>query len=109
MPPETRIAARSIRQSQLEEPEQPGAFEFPDMKKRLLELFGLLLIGDGILTVADPKRHCLLWEVGPKALRDLANEFVQHPTLSRMAGLAETIFGLLLAERQKPDLGASRR
>ena len=74
------------------------------MKKRLMELFGLLLIGDGILTLINPKRHCLLWEIGPKPMRDFADEFVQHPTLSRWGGLAEALTGAFLSEAQVPRL-----
>jgi len=33
------------------------------MNRRLLETLGMLLIGDGILSLIAPKRHCLLWEV----------------------------------------------
>lgn len=72
------------------------------MKKRLLDLFGMLLVGDGLLTMADPTRHCLLWEVGPKPCRDLADEFARHPTMSRCAGLVEAAIGIFLAEAQKP-------
>jgi hypothetical protein len=25
----------------------------------------MLLIGDGILSLLEPKRHCLLWEIDP--------------------------------------------
>lgn len=73
------------------------------MKKQALDLLGMLLIGDGQLTLADPKRHCLLWEIGPKPCRELIDEFAQHPTMSRWAGLAEAVLGLFLAEAQKPS------
>ncbi len=62
----------------------------------------MLLIGDGLLTLADPKRHCLLWEIGPKPCREFIDEFAQHPTMSRWAGLGEAVLGLFLAEAQKP-------
>jgi hypothetical protein len=71
------------------------------MKKRILDLVGLLLVGDGLLTLADPKRHCLMWEIGPEPCRDFVDAFVQHPTVSRIGGAMEVIVGLLLAEAQK--------
>lgn len=74
------------------------------MNKRLLDLAGMLLVGDGLLTLIDPKRHCLLWEVGPRPCRDLADAFVEHPTMSRFVGVAEILAGILLAEAQKPAL-----
>jgi hypothetical protein len=72
------------------------------MKTRLLDLLGMLLVGDGALTLADPKRHCLIWEVGPKPCREMVDEFVKHPTLSRWLGAAEMAIGLMMAEMQKP-------
>jgi hypothetical protein len=73
------------------------------VKKLLLDFAGLLLVGDGILTFADPKRHCLLYEIGPKPCHDVVDQFVQHPKFTRWAGLAEAILGILIAEAQKPS------
>ncbi len=79
------------------------------MKKLLFDFAGLLLVGDGILTLTDPKRHCLLYEIGPKPCRDVVDQFAQHPNVSRWAGLAEAVLGLLLAESQKPSGARLRR
>ena len=73
------------------------------VKKLLIDFAGLLLVGDGILTIADPTRHCLLYEIGPKPCRDLVDQFALHPTMARWAGLAEAGLGILLAETQKPS------
>jgi len=75
------------------------------MNRRILEMFGLLMVGDGILSLFQPKRHCLLWEIGPKPCRELIDTFAQHPTATRWAGIAEAGLGLLLAAQQKPALG----
>ena len=75
----------------------------------MLDIFGMLLVGDGALTLLDPKRHCLLWEVGPGPCRDFVDEFVQHPTASRWVGLAEIVVGAWIAEQQKPGLEESLR
>ena len=83
--------------------EQHPRSEAIDVKKLLIDFVGLLLVGDGILTLADPKRHCLLYEIGPKPCRDLVDQFAQHPTMFRWAGLVEAIAGVLLAESQKPS------
>jgi hypothetical protein len=72
------------------------------VKKLLFDFAGMLLAGDGILTLADPKRHCLLWEIGPKPCRELVDQFAQHPTMSRWVGVAEMLAGIALAEFQKP-------
>jgi hypothetical protein len=73
------------------------------MKKRLLDFLGMLLVGDGLLTLADPQRHCLLWEIGPKPCRELMDECARHPTMTRCIGLTETVLGILLAEAQTPN------
>ncbi len=72
------------------------------MEKRLKEVLGMSMIGDGVLTVLDPQRHCLLWEIGPQPCREFIDEFVQHPTLTRVVGALEIGFGLWMASHQKP-------
>ena len=74
------------------------------MNRRLLETLGMLLIGDGILSLLEPKRHCLLWEIGPEPCRELIDQFVQHPAATRLIGVAEAALGLLIASQQSPTL-----
>jgi hypothetical protein len=62
----------------------------------------MLLIGDGAITAVQPKRHCLLWEIGPQSCRQFIDEFVEHPRLARAAGLLEVLAGFALAIRQEP-------
>jgi hypothetical protein len=69
--------------------------------KQLLDLFAMLLIGDGLLSVLRPRRHCLAWEIGPKVCRDFIDEFAQHPHWTRGAGALELGLGVLLAARQE--------
>jgi hypothetical protein len=64
----------------------------------------MLLIGDGILSTLDPKRHCLLWEVGPEFCREMIGELADHPAATRLIGVAEAAFGLWLASQQQPTL-----
>jgi hypothetical protein len=73
------------------------------MKRRITELLGLLLVGDGVLSAVDPKRHCLLWEVGPELIQKAMDEFARHPAATRVVGAAEAIVGLWLASRQEPE------
>lgn len=72
------------------------------MNKRLLELFALLLVGDAVLTVVEPKRHCLLWAVGPEGWKNLMLKGAEHPEASRWIGVAQAAAGLWLASRQEP-------
>lgn len=73
------------------------------MNKRILELLGLLLVGDGVLTFVTPKRHCLLWEVGPQGCRDVLDEFARHPSTTRWIGATQALLGIWLASQQKPS------
>jgi len=69
--------------------------------KQMLDLFGMLLIGDGLLSMLHPRRHCLLWEVGPAPCRKLVDEFVEHPSAARVAGTLELLLGVWLAFGQE--------
>ena len=62
----------------------------------------MLLIGDGLLSVLQPRRHCLLWEVGPEPCRQAIDEFATRPPLARVAGAVEMMAGFWLASRQEP-------
>ena len=73
--------------------------------KQLLDVLGMLLIGDGLLSALRPRRHCLLWEVGPKPCRELIDEFAEHRQLTRAAGALELVVGLWLASRQEGRRG----
>jgi hypothetical protein len=71
--------------------------------KQLLDIFAMLLIGDGLLSAINPRRHCLLWEVGPEPCRKLIDEFAEHPQLTRGAGALELLLGLWLASHEEND------
>ena len=58
------------------------------------------MIGDGVLTLAVPRRHILLWRIGPEGYKRLAEVFARRPALSRLLAAAEVLGGLWLALRQ---------
>lgn len=71
--------------------------------KRVFELLGILMIGDGLLSVLEPRRHCKLWEVGPEPMKDLVGTFTEHPDLARVGGFVEALAGFWLASKQAPN------
>lgn len=71
------------------------------IKERVLEMVGILMIGDGIVAVLDPERHGRLWLGGPALWQKSMHPFVRSRPLMRSAGLAEALLGLLLASRQR--------
>ena len=62
----------------------------------------MLMIGDALVTLVDPQRHCRLWMKGPEKWRQFVRVFVQHPGITRGLALGELGLGMWLAEKQKP-------
>lgn len=71
--------------------------------KRTMEMAAMLMIGDGLLAMVEPKRHCMLWKIGPAFCQNLMEDFIEHPGLTRVAGGVELALGLWLASKQTPD------
>jgi hypothetical protein len=73
------------------------------MRKRLLELAGLILIGDGLMGLLHPRRHSLLWHVGPDLAKAVTEELAAHPKTSRAIYAAELAVGIAIASLQLSD------
>jgi hypothetical protein len=73
------------------------------MQKRLLELAGLILIGDGLMGLLRPRRHSLLWHVGPQLAKAVTEELADHPQTARAIYAAELAAGVILASLQLSD------
>ncbi|MBA2692386.1 MAG: hypothetical protein H0U65_07825 [Rubrobacter sp.] len=67
-------------------------------KKRFLETFAIVIIGDGVIEVLAPREHSLLWHVGPG--KGVARFFAENPKYMRLLGLSQIGFGVWLAMRQ---------
>jgi hypothetical protein len=77
---------------------------FDFMTKRLLELVGLILIGDGLMGLLRPRRHSLLWHVGPQLAKAVTEELAEHPQTARAVYAAELAAGVILASIQLEDV-----
>ena len=66
------------------------------------ESLAMIMIGDALMTLVDPQRHCRLWMKGPEKWRQFINVFVQHPGITRGLALGELGLGMWLAEKQRP-------
>lgn len=71
------------------------------IQQRVTEIAALLLIGDGVVGMLQPRRHARLWRSGPKPYRSAMEPFVRHPGLTRVLGAAEAAAGLWWASRQR--------
>jgi hypothetical protein len=74
------------------------------MKRRILELAGLILIGDGLMGLLRPRRHSLLWHVGPQLAKAVTEELADHPNTARAIYAAELAVGIVLASTQLSDV-----
>ena len=74
--------------------------------KRLLELGGLILIGDGLMGLLHPRRHSLLWHFGPQLAKAVTEELATHPKTSRAVYAAELAVGIAIASLQLSDVDA---
>jgi hypothetical protein len=72
--------------------------------KRLLELAGLVLIGDGLMGLLHPRRHSLLWHFGPELAKAATEELAEHRITARAVYAAELALGVVLAATQLSDV-----
>ena len=69
-------------------------------KRRLIETFAIITIGDGAIEVIAPREHSRLWEAGPEAARKVARFFAENPNYMRVLGASQIGFGIWLALKQ---------
>ena len=73
-------------------------------KRRLVEAFAIVTLGDGLIEFLAPKEHSRLWVVGPESTRRVAMWFVEKPNRMRVLGAAQVVLGVWLALRQHRDI-----
>lgn len=73
------------------------------MGRRSKELTAIAMVGDGVVGFVAPRRHSLLWKVGPEGYQEVVGWFAERPGLVRVLAAAELELGLLLALRQYPE------
>jgi hypothetical protein len=83
---------------------RPFYFSFFMLTKRLLELAGLILIGDGLMGLLRPRRHSLLWHFGPELAKAVTEELAEHPQTARAIYAGELALGIALATTQLSDV-----
>ena len=66
------------------------------MNSRFKELFGMILIGDGILNLIQPERHSAIWNCGPEFYKTAARRLERKPLLARVLGVGLLAAGIAL-------------
>jgi hypothetical protein len=74
--------------------------DIPMLGRRVTEILGLLMIGEGVMAALYPRRYLGLWRFGPRWMRAMVDEFTRHPEATRAIGGLEAGLGLWLATRQ---------
>ncbi|MDQ6912260.1 MAG: hypothetical protein M3128_05230 [Verrucomicrobiota bacterium] len=74
------------------------------VKRRLIELGALLLIGEGIMGLIQPRRYSLLWHFGPRLLKAATEELAEHPIAARAIYALEAAAGIAIAALQTPEI-----
>jgi len=67
------------------------------MNARWKDLTAMILIGDGVLGLIEPRRHSAAWECGPKSYKQFARKLEKNPNVARGIGAAFAGFGPWLA------------
>jgi hypothetical protein len=74
--------------------------------RRIYEIIGTLIVGDGLAFLFAPRRHMLIWveALNLAAWRRLVQWFADHEAAGRVAGVAEVALGAWLLARAYRDL-----
>lgn len=62
----------------------------------LMQVGGLLLLGNGLMGLVRPRWHSLLWQFGPDLTHAMSEELATHPKTARAVYLAQAAAGLAL-------------
>jgi uncharacterized protein YjeT (DUF2065 family) len=73
-------------------------------RRRLIEAFAIITVGDGLIEFLAPEKHSRLWVVGPESTRRIGMWFVEEPNRMRILGAAQVVLGVWLALRQHRDI-----
>ena len=68
--------------------------------KRTKDLIAAFVVGNGVLDSIAPRRRAFLWVFGPIGLRKPILWLADHPTATRLQGIASVGVGIWLALRQ---------
>ena len=76
-------------------------------RRRIYEIIGTLIIGDGFAFLFAPRRHMLIWVDAVKlpAWRRLVQWFADHDLAGRATGVVEIALGSWIVARAYRDVG----
>jgi hypothetical protein len=69
---------------------------------RAAEMAAIFMVGDGLVGLAQPRRHVDLWKHDALGAEKTVAPFVDRPGRRRLYAAAQIAAGLWLASRQRP-------
>ncbi len=69
---------------------------------RTAEMAAIFMVGDGLIGLAQPRRHVDLWKEDALGTEVMVAPFVDRPGRRRLYATAQIAAGLWLASRQRP-------
>lgn len=69
---------------------------------RTAEMAAIFMVGDGLIGLAQPRRHVDLWKEDALGTEVMVAPFVDRPGRRRLYAAAQIAAGLWLASRQRP-------
>ena len=69
---------------------------------RTAEMAAIFMVGDGLIGLAQPRRHVDLWKKDALGTEVMVAPFVDRPGRRRLYAAAQIAAGLWLASRQRP-------
>ncbi|GEM_PF-4765387 len=69
---------------------------------RTAEMAAIFMVGDGLIGLAQPRRHVELWKKDALGTEVMVAPFVDRPGRRRLYAAAQIAAGLWLASRQRP-------
>lgn len=69
---------------------------------RTAEMAAIFMVGDGLIGLAQPRRHVDLWKKDALGTEMMVAPFVDRPGRRRLYAAAQIAAGLWLASRQRP-------
>ena len=68
--------------------------------KRAKHFAAMVLIGDGVMAIVNPRNDARAWKTGPKLWHSLMGQLSERPGLTRVIGVAQVIGGICWALHQ---------
>lgn len=64
--------------------------------ERLREMIAVIVIGDGVVGLTQPRRHTWLWRSGPRPYQEAMQAFIERPGMTQVVSLVQISLGLWL-------------